>query len=57
MNEMVNVNNGLNIARHRNYDILVGMRNEITVIVQRLQINIDDMDDYFYDLYEKVQKE
>ena len=56
MNEMVNVNNGLNIARHRNYDILVGMRNEITVIVQRLQINIDDMDDYFYDLYEKVQK-
>lgn len=56
MNEMVNVNNGLYIARHRSYDILIGMRNEITVITQRLQINIDDMDDYFYDLYEKVQK-
>ncbi|PES97640.1 MerR family transcriptional regulator [Bacillus cereus] len=56
MNEMVSINNGLNIARHRSYDILIGMRNEITVIAQRLQIDIDDMDDYFYDLYEKVQK-
>ena len=56
MNEMVSMNNGLNIARHRSYDILIGMRNEITVIAQRLQIDIDDMDDYFYDLYEKVQK-
>ncbi|MFB5252783.1 MerR family transcriptional regulator [Bacillus mycoides] len=56
MNEMVNMNNGLNIARHRSYDILIGMRNEITVIAQRLQIDIDDMDDYFYDLYENVQK-
>lgn len=50
------MNNGLHIARHRSYDILIGMRNEITVITQRLQMNIDDMDDYFYDLYEKVQK-
>ncbi|MDR4983884.1 MerR family transcriptional regulator [Bacillus cereus] len=56
MNEMVSMNNGLNIARHRSYDILIGMRNEITVIAQRLQIDIDEMDDYFYDLYEKVQK-
>ncbi|SCC42571.1 MerR family transcriptional regulator [Bacillus mycoides] len=56
MNEMVSMNNGLNIARHRSYDILIGMRNEMTVIAQRLQIDIDDMDDYFYSLYEKVQK-
>ncbi|HDR7912886.1 TPA: MerR family transcriptional regulator [Bacillus wiedmannii] len=56
MNEMVNMNHALNTACHRNYDIFIGMRNEITVIAQRLQINIDDMDDYFYDLYEKVQK-
>jgi len=56
MNEMVNMNTALNIARHRSYDILIGMRNEITVIAQRLQIDIDYMDDYFYDLYEEVQK-
>lgn len=56
MNEIVNMNKGLNIARHRSYDILIGMRNEITVIAQKLQIDIDDMDDYFYDLYEQVQK-
>lgn len=56
MNEMVSMNNGLNIARHRSYDILIGMRNEITVIAQRLQIDIEDMDDYFYDLYENIQK-
>lgn len=56
MNEMVNMNHGLNIACHRSYDILIGMRNEMTVIAQRLQIDIDDMDDYFYSLYEKVQK-
>lgn len=56
MNEMVNMNHALNTACHRNYDILIGMRNEITVIAQRLQIDIDDMDDYFYDLYENVQK-
>ncbi|MEH7282205.1 MerR family transcriptional regulator, partial [Bacillus toyonensis] len=53
MNEIVNMNKGLNIARHRR---LIGMRNEITVIAQNLQIDIDDMDDYFYDLYEQVQK-
>lgn len=56
MNEMVKVNSSLNIARHRNYDILMGMRNEVTIITQRVKIDIDDMDDYFYDLYEEVQK-
>ncbi len=56
MNEMVNMNTALNIARHRNYDILIGMRNEMTVIAERVQIDIEELDDYFYDLYEKVQK-
>ncbi|OJD99600.1 MerR family transcriptional regulator [Bacillus cereus] len=56
MNEMVKVNSSLNIARHRNYDILMGMSNEVTIITQRVKIDIDDMDDYFYDLYEEVQK-
>ena len=59
MNEMVKVNSSLNTARHRNYDILMGMRNEVTIIIQRVKIDMDDMDDmddYFYDLYEEVQK-
>lgn len=56
MNEMVMVNSSLNIARHRSYDILMGMRNEVMLITQRVKIDIDDMDDYFYDLYEEVQK-
>ncbi|PFB88821.1 MerR family transcriptional regulator [Bacillus thuringiensis] len=56
MNEMVMVNSSLNIARHRSYDILMGMRNEVTIITQRVKIDIDDIDDYFYDLYEEVQK-
>lgn len=55
MNEMVNMNHALNTACHRNYDILIGMRNEITVIAQRLQIDIDDMDDYFM-IYMKTYK-
>ena len=47
MNEMVMVNSSLNIARHRSYDILMGMRNEVMLITQRVKIDIDDMDDYF----------
>ncbi|UHA72539.1 MerR family transcriptional regulator [Paenibacillus sp. 481] len=36
------------------YDILLGMRNEVSVISQRLQINIADMDKYMDSLYEQA---
>lgn len=56
MNEMVKVNSSLNIARHRNYDILMGMRNEVTIITQRVKIDIDDMDDYFMTYMKRYKK-
>ncbi|MFJ8412368.1 MerR family transcriptional regulator [Bacillus paramycoides] len=55
MNEMINMNRDLHAIQHKTYDIFIGMRGEITVVTQRLQIDINDMDDYFHSLYEKVQ--
>ena len=55
MSEVVKMNRDLNSAQRRNYDILIGMRSEITAITQRLQIDINDMDEHFDSLYEKIQ--
>ncbi|QDQ02576.1 MerR family transcriptional regulator [Lysinibacillus fusiformis] len=40
----------------RPYDILLGLRNEISVVSQRLQINIDDMDRYIDSIYDKAKE-
>ena len=40
----------------RSYDISLGIRNEISVVSQRLQINIDDMDRYIDSLYDTAKE-
>ncbi|EEM16097.1 MULTISPECIES: MerR family transcriptional regulator [Bacillus] len=55
MSEMINRSIDLISIQRRHYDILIGMRSEITVITQRLQIDINDIDEHFDLLYEKVQ--
>lgn len=40
----------------RSYDISLGIRNEISVVSQRLQINIDEMDRYIDSLYDKAKE-
>ncbi|MFC9540931.1 MerR family transcriptional regulator [Lysinibacillus sp. NPDC056959] len=40
----------------RSYDISLGIRNEISVVSQRLQINIDDMDRYIDSLYDNAKE-
>ncbi|WP_025114331.1 MerR family transcriptional regulator [Lysinibacillus fusiformis] len=40
----------------KSYDISIGIRNEISVISQRLQININDMDKYIDSLYHKAKE-
>ena len=40
----------------RSYDILLGMRNEIRILSQRVQMNIDDMDKHIDSLYEKAEE-
>ncbi|WP_155592217.1 MerR family transcriptional regulator [Lysinibacillus cavernae] len=40
----------------RSYDILLGMRNETSVVSQRLHINLDDMDRYIDSLYDSAEE-
>ncbi|AEA16796.1 MerR family transcriptional regulator [Bacillus thuringiensis serovar chinensis CT-43] len=47
MSEMINRNIDLISLQRRHYDILIGKRSEISVITQRLQIDINDMDEHF----------
>lgn len=47
MSEMINRNIDLILLQRRHYDILIGKRSEISVITQRLQIDINDMDEHF----------
>ncbi|CAM4398221.1 MerR family transcriptional regulator [Bacillus manliponensis] len=56
MTEIIDTNTNLISRQQRPYDILSGMRNEITVITQRLQMNIHDMDKHFEYLYGKAQE-
>ncbi|MDC2865818.1 MerR family transcriptional regulator [Bacillus sp. BP-3] len=55
MSEMINRNMDIISTQRRHYDILIGMRSEITVITQRLQVDINDIDEHFDLLYEKAQ--
>jgi DNA-binding transcriptional MerR regulator len=56
MTEIVHTNTDLISRQHRHYDILSGMRNEVTAITQRLHMNIHDMDEHLESLYEKIQE-
>ncbi|AHA72621.1 hypothetical protein CN971_30485 [Bacillus thuringiensis] len=47
MSEMINRNIDLISLQRRHYDILIRKRSEISVITQRLQIDINDMDEHF----------
>lgn len=56
MQEMVEKKVDLFQGVRRSYDISLGIRNEISVVSQRLQINIDDMDRYIDSLYDKAKE-
>jgi len=43
-------------GERRSYDILLGMRNEIRVLSQRMKMNMDNMDKYIDSLYEKAEE-
>ncbi|MEK5482237.1 MerR family transcriptional regulator [Viridibacillus sp. FSL R5-0888] len=56
MHEMIEKNEDLIQGERKSYDILLGMRKEIRVVSQRLQINIDDMDKYIDSFYGKAKE-
>ncbi|ETT86592.1 MerR family transcriptional regulator [Viridibacillus sp. FSL R5-0477] len=56
MHEMIEKNEDLIQGERKSYDILLGMRKEIRVVSQRLQINIDDMDKYIDSFYDKAKE-
>ncbi|MFF5396210.1 MerR family transcriptional regulator [Peribacillus butanolivorans] len=56
MQEMIEKKVDLIGGERRTYDILLGMRNEISVVSQRLQMNIADMDRYIDSFYDKVEE-
>ncbi|WP_152395920.1 MerR family transcriptional regulator [Paenibacillus guangzhouensis] len=56
MQEMIDHKVDLTPGERRSYDILLGMRNEIHVLSQRVQMNIDHMDEYIDSLYEQAEK-
>lgn len=56
MQEMIEKKVDLIRGERRSYDILLGMRNEISVISQRLQIKIADMDRYIDSFYDKAEE-
>lgn len=56
MHEMIEKNEDLIKGERKSYDILLGMRNEIRVVSQRLQIKIDDMDKYIDSFYDKAKE-
>ncbi|WP_028594585.1 MerR family transcriptional regulator [Paenibacillus assamensis] len=54
MQEMMDTNLDIIQGERRPYDIWLGMRNEIRILSQRLQIHIKDMDKYIDALYENA---
>ncbi|MGE7911126.1 MerR family transcriptional regulator [Lysinibacillus xylanilyticus] len=56
MQEMIEKKVDLLQGVRKSYDISLGIRNEISVVSQRLQINIDDMDRYIDSLYDKAKE-
>jgi len=55
MQEMIEKKVNLIQGKRRPYDILLGMRHEISVVSQRMQINIDDLDRYIDSFYDKAK--
>ncbi|MGG2013929.1 MerR family transcriptional regulator [Bacillus sp. S10(2024)] len=56
MQEMIEKKVDLIQGERRAYDILLGMRKEVSVVSQRLQINIADVDKCIDSLYDKAEK-
>ncbi|EJL26897.1 MerR family transcriptional regulator [Brevibacillus sp. BC25] len=56
MQEMIEKKADIIRGERRSYDILLGMRNEVSVISQRLQIRIADMDKYIDSMYAKAEE-
>lgn len=56
MQEMIEYNVDLVPVERRSYDVLLGMRNEIRILSQRVQMNMDSMDNYIDSLYEKAEE-
>lgn len=56
MQEMIEYNVDLVPVERRSYDVLLGMRNEIRILSQRVQMNMDNMDKYIDSLYEKAEE-
>lgn len=56
MQEMIEKKVDLIQGERRAYDILLGMRKEVRVISQRLQINIADVDKCIDSLYDKAEE-
>ncbi|OPA79085.1 MerR family transcriptional regulator [Paenibacillus selenitireducens] len=56
MQEMIEDKVDLILGERSSYDILLGMRNEIRVLSQRVQMNIANMDKYVDSLYEEAEE-
>ncbi|MFJ8260743.1 MerR family transcriptional regulator [Rummeliibacillus sp. NPDC094406] len=56
MQEMVDKKEDFSQGERRSYDILLGIRNEISVVSQRLQMNIADMDRHIDSFYDKAEE-
>ncbi|WP_242225322.1 MerR family transcriptional regulator [Bacillus cereus group sp. BfR-BA-01380] len=56
MQEMIEKKVDLIQGERRAYDILLGMRKEVSVVSQRLQINIADVDKCIDSLYDKAEE-
>lgn len=56
MQEMIEKKEDIIRGKRRSYDILLGMRNEVSVISQSLLIRIADMDKYMDSLYTKAEE-
>ncbi|MFD0621337.1 MerR family transcriptional regulator [Paenibacillus sp. GCM10027629] len=56
MQELIEFKVDLISGKRRSYDILLGMRNEVNVLSQRVQMNINNMDEYIDSLYEKAEE-
>lgn len=56
MQEMIEDKADLVPVEKRSYDVLLGMRNEIRILSQRVQMKLDHMDKYVDSLYEKAEE-
>lgn len=56
MKEIIHKNSGWISNQYKQYDILTGIRNEVSAITQRVHMNILDMDEHFEFLYEQIKE-